>query len=258
MAASGRHVFVRHGSRSGDWLRGFPVGSRGTEWGLQLERNANDTYVPLAATRALVFYARGPHVFASEAADGRQRPVATLPQQSRMVPDVTGLLSVDPARLVATDAEGGVSLLRPFGGGKGVRWRTLLPGMPDPDEPSYLRRTDLGAPVYDAKLDAVVVCAMDGRAFRIDAGTGAVRWTSQPREELGQLPGAPAVLHNRLGSFVLYPSPDCGVYLADADSGATLDSFHLRDPPEVALYTLPHEPTVLLPMGGVTAFEVVR
>jgi outer membrane protein assembly factor BamB len=239
------------GQRDDDqyWIHGFPTRRGDYKWQLELSRAARDATFPMAASLAAgggVFYADGAVVYRSEAELGRQWLVARIPEGQHTAPRVAALVAASGDRLFATDTDGGVSRLIAVGRRRRVQWRTPLPGAPA-----------LGRPLFDAKLRALLVTASDGRAFCLDDETGAVRWATEPAPKRPDgRPGPPAIVRNRLGTFVAY-ADEAGLVLVNARTGATLHRLDLPRPRGAAVQPLADGSMLLLPRGVVTAFEVV-
>ena len=97
-------------------------------------------------------------------------------------------------RVYATDGRAAVVAIDRAPGG-GVLWRQMLPNQPDP-----------GEPVYDAGLDAVLVCGLSGEVYCLDASNGAIRWVSHCEGlSTSQTVGVPTVVRVPAGAFVAYP-----------------------------------------------------
>ena len=117
-------------------------------------------------------------------------------------------------------------------------------------------RPDLGEPVYDAGLDAVVVCGLNGEAYCLDASDGAIRWVSRCEgPSTSQTVGAPTVVRGAAGAFVVSPGVDETLYLVDGVTGDIVDRVPFAWPLEVTLHSRTGE--VLVPHAlGVSALEL--
>jgi hypothetical protein len=139
-----------------------------------------------------------------------------------------------------------------------IRWRVEYPDRVSPIDPSWVDLPDLGTPVYDVKTGALFAYDLAGWFYCIDAFDGSIRWVSGGLDgAYGQCPGVPAVLHNEIGSFVLFPGGDGSLYLVDAVSGDLLDQEAFEYPMEEELHTRPTEPVVVVPGEGLLGFEIV-
>jgi outer membrane protein assembly factor BamB len=241
IAADARLVYLHHGAREGHRLRVLEAAT-GTEVASLEVPEALTPLVTPAATEGRVVYGAGSAVLEYDAAAG-----ASVVLADQVLRQAAGqqLGSVSAAgRLVfATDGVAAVAAIDRSPGG-GLLWRRVLPGQPEP-----------GEPIYDAGLDAVVTCGLNGDVYCLDAGDGAIRWVSRCQGPgSSQTVGVPTVVTGAGGVFVAFPGVDEALYLADGATGEIQDRVSFAWPLEVALHSRPGE--VLVPHAlGVTAFE---
>lgn len=243
-AADARLLYVHHGFSAGHRLRVFD-GATGTEIASVAVTGSMTPLVAPAAPEGRVLYGVGQSVVEYDATTDATMVLATQVLREAGGQQL-GSLAAAGRRVYTTDGSATVTAID-RAPGVGVLWRQVLPGEPD-----------LGEPIYDAGLDAVLACGLNGHMFCLDAGDGAVRWVARcERPGSSQTVGVPAVVSGLAGGFVVFPGVDEALYLADGASGQVLDRVPFEWPLEVALLSRSTEVLVPHPLG-VTAFELTE